>query len=76
MDMNPMSGKKDSTFVCPSCGETLSVESKSESDSEHSNLNKKSNAGNMPMGQLKSKISSTTPTTNPPGIQSPNLNSY
>ncbi len=74
MDMNPMSGKKDAEFKCPSCGEMLSVESKGESDSEHSALGKKSNAGNMPMGQLKSKISQ--PTTNPPGTQSPNLNSY
>jgi len=66
---NPMDGKKDPTFKCPSCGELLSVETKGESDSEHSSLGKKSsfpkaNAATMPMDQLKSNI---TP---------PNLNSY
>ena len=66
-----MNQPKDATFKCPSCGEMLSVESKGSSDSE--TMGKKPNAGTMPMGQLKSKIQ---PTTNPPGIQSPNLNSY
>jgi hypothetical protein len=64
MDMPMKDGmeKKDPTFKCPSCGEMLSVESKGESDSEHSKLGmKKPNAGNMPMGQLRNKIT-------PPGM--------
>lgn len=73
---NPISGKKDSTFSCPSCGEMLSVESKDESNSEHENMKPKPkvNAGNMAMGMLRSKI--TQPTTNPPATQGPNLNAY
>jgi transcription elongation factor Elf1 len=70
-NMNPMKDsvkKKDPTFMCPSCGELLSVESKSESDSEHSSIGKKMNAGNMPMTSLKNKISSSP--------SQPNLNSY
>ena len=72
--MMPMDGQeKEATFKCPACGEEMKVESKGEDMSEDK-PSKKSNAGNMPMGQLKSKISQ--PTTNPPGTQSPNLNSY
>lgn len=72
MDMT--NGKdKDATFKCPSCGEELKVESSGEDSMEDNKPVKKSNAGNMPMGQLKAKIQ---PTTNPPGITSPNLNSY
>lgn len=73
MDME----KKEPTFNCPSCGEALKVETKggdmSEDSSSASKKFGKSNTANMPMGQLRSKIQ---PTSNPPGLTSPNLNSY
>lgn len=67
MDMPMKDGmeKKEPMFKCPSCGEMLKVETKGEDMSEDKPA-KKSNAGNMPMGQLRSKIT-------PP---SQNLNSY
>lgn len=72
--MMPMDGKeKEATFKCPSCGEELKVESSGEDNMEDNKPSKKVNAGNMPMDHLKSKIQ---PTTNPPGMTSPNLNSY
>jgi hypothetical protein len=72
---NPMAGKKDTEVKCPACGEMLSLESKGASDSEQGNLKPKPkmNASNMPMGQLRSKI---TPTSPMPGATPSNLNSY
>jgi transcription initiation factor IIE alpha subunit len=70
-----MDQNKEATFKCPSCGEMLSVESKDNSGSSMDSMKSKPkmNTGNMPMGQLRSKIA---PTTNPPGMTSPNMNSY
>lgn len=68
MDM-PMKDSKEPMFKCPACGEMLKVESKGESEMGHSKPMKKMNAGTMPMGDLKDKI-----TTNPPA--GPNLNAY
>ncbi len=69
--------KKEPMFKCPACGEMLKVETKGEDMSEdNSSAPKKfgkSNAANMPMDHLKSKIQ---PTSNPPGATSPNLSSY
>lgn len=68
MDMPMKDGmeKKEPMFKCPSCGEMLKVETKGEDMSEDSMPKKKKfNAGNMPMGDLKSKINPT-----------PNINSY
>lgn len=67
MPMNDGMEKKDPTFKCPGCGETLKIEAVGDKPS------KKMNTGNMPMDNLKSKIQ---PTTNPPGSTSPNLSTY
>jgi uncharacterized Zn finger protein (UPF0148 family) len=68
MGMKDSMEKKNTTFKCPSCGEMLSVESKGEADMEHGEEKKEMkspNTANMPIHQLKNKISSQ-----------PNLNSY
>ena len=57
--------KKEPMFKCPSCGEMLKVETKEDDMGEDMKPKKKMNTGNMPMGDLKSKI-------NPMG----NMNSY
>jgi len=72
---NPMSGKNDAEFKCPSCGEMLSVESKGESDSEHASIGKKPNTASMPMNKLKDHISQV-PGMPPTVSNPPNLNSY
>ena len=71
MDMPMKDGmeKKEPMFKCPACGEMLSVETKGESEMEHKKPMKKMNAGTMPMGDLKDKI------TKVPPVQ-PNMNSY
>lgn len=60
MDMGMQDGmeKKEPMFKCPACGEMLKVETKGEDMPEDSMppMKKKMNAGNMPMGQLKSKL--------------------
>lgn len=59
MDMGMQDGmeKKEPMFKCPSCGEMLKVETKGDDMGEDSMPHKKKfNAGNMPMGQLKSKL--------------------
>jgi hypothetical protein len=63
----PSDKKQEVTFKCPSCDMEMVVEAKGESDSEHEKFGKKPNAGSMPMGQLRSKIT-------PSG--QPNLNSH
>ena len=73
-----MEKEKESVVKCPSCGEELVLEPKSEDESEDK-MNKKPvkkmNAGNMSMGALKDKISKPSPM--PPTVSNPpNLNAY
>lgn len=60
MDMPMKDGmeKKEPMFKCPACGEMMVVEPKEDDMSEDDMMpkKKKMNAGNMPMGDLKSKI--------------------
>jgi len=65
MDM-PMKGSKDAYFKCPSCGTELCAK---EMPKKEDMGMKKPNASNMPMGDLRDKI-----TKNPPA--QPNMNSY